>query len=85
MVVVLNAKLDWAEKVFTPTLNLYLCVCFGKKMIGMFVKRPKRSSIPGSFVVFYSCLFAITHLPIVVLVRKLNGFILPDYSVSYRF
>lgn len=47
-------------------------------MIDMFVKEPKGSSVPGSFVVFYSCLFAITHLLIVVLVRKLNGFILPD-------
>lgn len=54
-------------------------------MIDIFVERPKGFSILGSFVVFYLCHFAITHLPIVVLVRKLNGFILPDYSVSSPF
>lgn len=47
-------------------------------MIDMFVKKPKGSSIPGSFVGVYSCLFAITHFLIVVLVTKLKGFILPD-------
>lgn len=41
------------------------------------MKKPKGSSIPGSFVVFYSCLFTVTHLLIVALVRKWNGFILP--------
>lgn len=65
-----------------------MCLCVSvreREMIDIFVERPKGFSILGSFVVFYLCHFAITHLPIVVLVRKLNGFILPDYSVSSPF
>lgn len=61
---------------------IWVNVC---EVIDMFEEWSIGISIPDSFVAFYSWRFAITQLPIVVLVRKLNGFILPDYSVSSPF